>query len=225
MASEGFVGVLPHRNGWYTDSGVGTSMKTETITIRATPQAARLPLGFGGRPSQVGFARESATCGGSEIGRLLGGSHGRHEPRGRGGRPHSRNTGFDCPWDMKIGMYSTPECWSVRPSFRHRFPGRQCVKPLTWPAVIVASHLLEELAEVLSRPKFRSVISWPQTRRRFLAALVRRALVIETDQSFTNCRDLKDNKFWMWPYVAGHPFWSRATKICWFSIRFKRFQS
>jgi len=60
--------------------------------------------------------------------------------------------------------------------------------------LLLSQATAEEIAEVLNRTKFDRYVSIP-TRKRFLAALVREALIVETDRSFTVCRDPKDDKF------------------------------
>jgi uncharacterized protein len=60
--------------------------------------------------------------------------------------------------------------------------------------VLLSQPTAEEIAEVLNRRKFDRYIR-PQTRRRFLAALVRESLVIETNLTLQVCRDPKDDKF------------------------------
>jgi putative PIN family toxin of toxin-antitoxin system len=52
----------------------------------------------------------------------------------------------------------------------------------------------QELQEVLGRAKFDRYVRLA-TRKRFLAALVRRAIIIEIDQSLHVCRDPRDDKF------------------------------
>jgi uncharacterized protein len=73
-------------------------------------------------------------------------------------------------------------------------PGQALRQALRRGRLVLSQATTEELAEVLSRPKFDRYIR-PHTRRRFLAAVVRRADIIEISQLFTPCRDPKDNKF------------------------------
>ena len=73
-------------------------------------------------------------------------------------------------------------------------PGRAVREGLQKGELALSSATAEELAEVLSRPKFDRYVS-PRVRQRFLAALVHRAYVAETNQSFNVCRDPKDDKF------------------------------
>jgi uncharacterized protein len=65
---------------------------------------------------------------------------------------------------------------------------------MRWGRLLLSPATAEELSEVLGRPKLDRYVR-PQTRKRFLAALVRRALVVEPNRSFVVCRDPKDDKF------------------------------
>jgi putative PIN family toxin of toxin-antitoxin system len=78
--------------------------------------------------------------------------------------------------------------------FPDSVPGRAMQKALRRGRLLLSQATAEELAEVLNRRKFDRYVSVP-TRKRFLAALVREALVVETSQTFVVCRDPKDDKF------------------------------
>ena len=73
-------------------------------------------------------------------------------------------------------------------------PGRAMREGLRKGELVLSSATAEELAEVLTRPKFDRYVS-PRTRQRFLAAVVHTAHVAETNRSFRVCRDPKDDKF------------------------------
>jgi putative PIN family toxin of toxin-antitoxin system len=60
--------------------------------------------------------------------------------------------------------------------------------------LLVSEETIAELDEVLRRPKFDKYVSESQ-RLEFLAALVRKAEVVEVVDVVTECRDPKDNKF------------------------------
>jgi uncharacterized protein len=78
--------------------------------------------------------------------------------------------------------------------FPDAVPGKAMREALRRGHLLLSQATAEEIAEVLSRPKFDRYLSLP-TRKRFLAAFVREAVVVETNQSFTACRDPKDDKF------------------------------
>ena len=78
--------------------------------------------------------------------------------------------------------------------FSDSVPGRAMREALCRGRLLLSQATAEEVAEVLSRSKFDRYVSGP-TRKRFLAALVREAVVVEPDQSFAACRDHKDDKF------------------------------
>jgi putative PIN family toxin of toxin-antitoxin system len=60
----------------------------------------------------------------------------------------------------------------------------------------------EELNEVLNREKFNRYIT-SENRERFLAALLRVAIVVEISEAIAACRDPKDDKF-LELAVSGH---------------------
>jgi uncharacterized protein len=78
--------------------------------------------------------------------------------------------------------------------FPNSVPRRAMQEALRRGLLLLSQATAEEIAEVLNRRKFDQYVSVP-TRKRFLAALVREAVVVETDRSFVVCRDPKDDKF------------------------------
>lgn len=73
-------------------------------------------------------------------------------------------------------------------------PGRASFIALERGVVLVSEATAEELRVVLSRPKFDRFIM-REERARFLAALLRRAELIEVGEEVRACRDPKDDKF------------------------------
>lgn len=67
-------------------------------------------------------------------------------------------------------------------------------KALSSGDLIVSDATLQELAEVLARPKFDKYLS-PAERREFFQLLSRVAIRIEVLRSIKACRDAKDDKF------------------------------
>jgi putative PIN family toxin of toxin-antitoxin system len=78
--------------------------------------------------------------------------------------------------------------------FPDSVPGQAVREALGRGRLLLSQATAEEISDVLARPKFDRYVR-PQTRRRFLAALVRRALVVETNRPLRICRDPKDDKF------------------------------
>jgi len=78
--------------------------------------------------------------------------------------------------------------------FPESVPGRAVREGLRKGTLVLSSATAEELVEVLGRPKFERYVT-SRTRQRFVAAMVHRAHVAETNQSFNVCRDPKDDKF------------------------------
>src|SRR5438876_5807042 len=60
--------------------------------------------------------------------------------------------------------------------------------------ILLSLPVAEELNEVLSRKKFDRYIS-AEDRKRFLAAFIQEATLIEVTEQITACRDAKDDKF------------------------------
>lgn len=69
-------------------------------------------------------------------------------------------------------------------------------------SMLLSEATAQELKDVRARRKFDRYIT-PDTRNRFLAALLRNATVLEPDESIQACRDPKDDKF-LEVAVAGH---------------------
>jgi uncharacterized protein len=60
--------------------------------------------------------------------------------------------------------------------------------------LLVSQSTIDELEEVLRRPKFNKYVS-EQARLEFLAALVSEAEIVPITQNLAACRDAKDDKF------------------------------
>lgn len=73
-------------------------------------------------------------------------------------------------------------------------PGRALLQALEHGTVLVTAATLAELAEVTARPKFDRYLS-PADRDDFVAALARRAEIVEVENRIVACRDPKDDKF------------------------------
>ncbi|MCK8600697.1 putative toxin-antitoxin system toxin component, PIN family [Desulfoferrobacter suflitae] len=72
---------------------------------------------------------------------------------------------------------------------------RQAVDPaFAQGIVLVSTDTIDELDEVLRRPKFNRYLR-EEERLLFLAAFIRDAKVIDITEKLTECRDPKDNKF------------------------------
>ena len=61
-------------------------------------------------------------------------------------------------------------------------------------SVLVSTDTIDELDEVLRRPKFNRYLR-EEERLLFLAAFIRDAKVVDVTEKLTECRDPKDNKF------------------------------
>lgn len=72
---------------------------------------------------------------------------------------------------------------------------RQAVDPaFAQGIVLVSTDTIDELDEVLRRPKFNRYLR-EEERLLFLAAFIRDVKVIDITEKLTECRDPKDNKF------------------------------
>jgi putative PIN family toxin of toxin-antitoxin system len=60
--------------------------------------------------------------------------------------------------------------------------------------ILISKETVDELNNVLSRPKFERYVSQPK-RERFLLSLVQKSMLIEIQEKIEECRDPKDNKF------------------------------
>jgi uncharacterized protein len=78
--------------------------------------------------------------------------------------------------------------------FNESTPGLAFLTALSMGELLFSPDTAQELHRVLTRPKFDRYIQL-STRRRFLAALFRRATIVETESSFHICRDPRDDKF------------------------------
>lgn len=58
--------------------------------------------------------------------------------------------------------------------------------------IVVSNKMLEELAEVLSRPKFKKIISYKQIKELF-SLIDGYAVIVSPQQKIDICRDKKDN--------------------------------
>lgn len=73
-------------------------------------------------------------------------------------------------------------------------PGQAFQRALKLGTLLLSQGTLQELHEVLARPKFHRYVSITE-REEFLASLVTRSLWLEPQQTVTVSRDAKDNKF------------------------------
>jgi putative PIN family toxin of toxin-antitoxin system len=78
--------------------------------------------------------------------------------------------------------------------FPDSIPGQALREALRQGRLLLSQSTMEEIVEVLNRPKFDRYVH-SHTRKRFLAALVREALILEPELSLAVCRDSKDDKF------------------------------
>ena len=78
--------------------------------------------------------------------------------------------------------------------FRESTPGEAMRAALRHGSILLSRATALELHEVLTRPKFDRYVRLA-TRKRFLAALLGRATVVETEESLHVCRDPRDDKF------------------------------
>jgi uncharacterized protein len=60
--------------------------------------------------------------------------------------------------------------------------------------ILMSKETVDELNNVLSRPKFERYVS-PPKRDRFLFSLVQKSILIEIQKKIAECRDPKDDKF------------------------------
>jgi putative PIN family toxin of toxin-antitoxin system len=78
--------------------------------------------------------------------------------------------------------------------FRQSIPAQALASAGNHGVIIVSTETLEEVREVILRPKFDRYLSL-EVRERFLRQLVRRAQLIEVKDAVIACRDPKDDKF------------------------------
>jgi len=78
--------------------------------------------------------------------------------------------------------------------FKESTPGQALRIAAQYGSILLSPTTAKELQEVLARPKFDSYVRLI-TRKRFLAALLRQATIVETADSLHICRDPRDDKF------------------------------
>jgi uncharacterized protein len=78
--------------------------------------------------------------------------------------------------------------------FERSKPGQAFQHALRHGEILVSASTLEELVEVLQRPKFGRYVTTSEVEA-FVEALVQRATFIEPSQRIRACRDGKDDKF------------------------------
>ena len=77
--------------------------------------------------------------------------------------------------------------------FPSSVPGRAFAEAVERGQILVSLPLLQELSATLSRKKFDRYLT-QEDRDRFLAALIREAVLIEVTETVQICRDPKDDK-------------------------------
>lgn len=77
--------------------------------------------------------------------------------------------------------------------FPHSVPGQALALARNTGVLLASRDLLEEIRDVLSRPKFDRYVT-PQIRDEFLVALITEVLLVEIVDHVDVCRDPKDNK-------------------------------
>ena len=83
---------------------------------------------------------------------------------------------------------------SVPSYYRGQFRGKRLICALAHGIVLASADTIDELDEVLRRPKFNRYLR-EEERLLFLAAFIRDANVVDVTEKLTECRDAKDNKF------------------------------
>ncbi len=78
--------------------------------------------------------------------------------------------------------------------FAHSTPGQAFRQALKRGRVLLSPPAIEELAEVLQRPKFERYVTASE-REEFLVAFVDQAIFVETTEEIRACRDARDDKF------------------------------
>lgn len=78
--------------------------------------------------------------------------------------------------------------------FEQSIPGQAFALALRSGEILVSLATLDELNEVLRRPKFTKYVT-REEREEFLAAFVERTTLVEVREAITACRDPKDDKF------------------------------
>jgi uncharacterized protein len=78
--------------------------------------------------------------------------------------------------------------------FANSSPRKALELALNTGTILISKETVDELNNVLSRPKFERYIS-QQKREDFLLSFVKKSVLIEIQEKIEECRDLKDNKF------------------------------
>jgi uncharacterized protein len=77
--------------------------------------------------------------------------------------------------------------------FKDSTPGQALTAAIRDGDIVLSPDTVQELHDVLFRPKFDRYLT-SATRKRFMAAILRRAVIVEVDQTVRECRDPKDDK-------------------------------
>lgn len=77
--------------------------------------------------------------------------------------------------------------------FEYSVPGQSLRRALDIGEVLLSRATLQELHDVLSRPKFERYVT-PEEREEFIVAFVNRVSLVEITEMIEACRDPKDNK-------------------------------
>ena len=77
--------------------------------------------------------------------------------------------------------------------FNDSAPRRALIKALDTGTILVSATLVQELQDVLNRPRFDRYVT-REERDEFLMAFMREAELVETTETVTACRDPKDDQ-------------------------------
>jgi putative PIN family toxin of toxin-antitoxin system len=94
--------------------------------------------------------------------------------------------------------------------FENSRPGQALRHALQTGQILLSLPVLEEVNEVLSRPKFERYVT-DEEREEFLEALVERARFIEPTEPIRVCRTLKTINFWNWLWLEKPPISASTT--------------
>ena len=100
--------------------------------------------------------------------------------------PHLRKNDLRSAFDTDVIVSAVLLVGSV--------PRRAFDKALDEGEILISVPTLLELSEVLSRKKLNTYLL-EEERMRFLVALLKEVEMVEITETFTDCRDAKDNKF------------------------------
>lgn len=78
--------------------------------------------------------------------------------------------------------------------FANSSPRKALELALNTGTILISKETIDELNNVLSRPKFERYIS-PSKREDFLLSFVQKSVLVEIQEKIEECRDPKDNKF------------------------------